>query len=371
MHTIIVDTAAFLRLKNYSLADGKEDDIFVTTSGVVREIRDESSRKNIALLLEVPQIRESSETDFNFVKAFATKTGDIGSLSRTDLEVAALTYKLHRELEPDLPIRTQPVIPVFGNLNCVWSFGDEKKEENQALVADGEDSQTTDNDDDDVSDDGTGWINDENIDDLRDTNGGIKEHAQRESRVICMTSDFALQNLCLQMGLNVKSATGASITSLRLWGKCCRSCDIFIKDSTKLFCRECGHANLCRVPYTVDVNGDIIVDYKKRPKNTRGTVFSVPKNYGKSKKQRPLITCEDSLRMGGRDRMHRHEMKMWSKAGGEIDTICDDNWATRKLLESGKAAGGHAAPALTVGFGRGNPNSNRWRKKQGRRLHAL
>ncbi|SBS81305.1 RNA-binding protein NOB1, putative [Plasmodium ovale] len=67
------------------------------TEGVIKEIKDDNSRKKLNNFLPLLKIGKAEENDINFVKHFAKLTGDYDSLSEVDIEVIALTYMLHRK----------------------------------------------------------------------------------------------------------------------------------------------------------------------------------------------------------------------------------------------------------------------------------
>eukprot|EP00918_Siedleckia_nematoides_P086479 GHVU01190320.1.p1 GENE.GHVU01190320.1~~GHVU01190320.1.p1 ORF type:complete len:463 (+),score=92.28 GHVU01190320.1:129-1517(+) len=104
---VVLDTAAFIRLKDLSQFGGT----CYVTPGVVREIRDAKARQNLQLQAELPQIIEPEEEDEKAVAAFAKQTGDFSSLSPTDIEVIAATRMLHRLSGPSAvrSLRARPL----------------------------------------------------------------------------------------------------------------------------------------------------------------------------------------------------------------------------------------------------------------------
>lgn len=90
---VILDANAFISMMNIKELGIKNR--LVTSSGVIEELKDAKTK---AFFNEIPF--EIEELNYNakslvFVKEFATKTGDIGSLSDIDMELLALAHTLH------------------------------------------------------------------------------------------------------------------------------------------------------------------------------------------------------------------------------------------------------------------------------------
>mgnify|MGYP005844980825 CR=1 FL=1 len=106
-------------------------------------------------------------------------------------------------------------------------------------------------------------------------------------RTACATTDFAMQNVILQMGLELLSVDGVKIRRLKNWVMRCGACfKIYTKnDDTgphgmkRMFCERCGSDMLQRIAASVDgKTGRLRLHMsKKYKKNTRGTKFSLPK----------------------------------------------------------------------------------------------
>jgi RNA-binding protein NOB1 len=148
------------------------------------------------------------------------------------------------------------------------------------------------------------------------------QHAQRkDSRfcyapdastdVCCMTTDFAMQNVLLRMGMRLLSAEGMVMKSVKQWGLQCSGCFRTSHDMARVFCDHCGNQTLVRVALVVDRDGrervlPIPQTVKERLLSTRGTVYALaaPKagrNAGNA------ITSEDALvevRLPARARTH-------------------------------------------------------------------
>ena len=102
--------------------------------------------------------------------------------------------------------------------------------------------------------------------------GGSRTHP----RVGCVTTDFAMQNVLLQMGLKLVALDGSVITRCKQWLLRCDACFFIVKPDTEsglggarqrsaaaanralaksLFCQKCGSATLSRVAYSTDASG--------------------------------------------------------------------------------------------------------------------
>lgn len=99
--------------------------------------------------------------------------------------------------------------------------------------------------------------------------------------VSCITSDFAMQNVLIQMGLRVLTPDGQRITRVKQWALRCFSCFKITRDMEKLFCPQCGNYTLKRVSISVDSSGSIVAFINAKKKiNIRGTKYNMPKNRG-------------------------------------------------------------------------------------------
>jgi rRNA maturation endonuclease Nob1 len=127
--------------------------------------------------------------------------------------------------------------------------------------------------------------------------------------VCCITTDFAMQNVLLQMHLRLLSADGMLIKRLKQWQLKCRACFTVIGDMTRLFCPKCGSDTINRVSVTVDKFGRVKVHAKKQEShNLQGTVFSIPtagrtdragaKSLLKTRFSGGMLLREDQMMMG-------------------------------------------------------------------------
>ncbi|KAK6137617.1 hypothetical protein DH2020_028643 [Rehmannia glutinosa] len=101
-----------------------------------------------------------------------------------------------------------------------------------------------------------------------------------ESSVACITTDFAMQNVLLQIGLRLLAPGGMQIRELHRWVLKCHACSKVTTESGRIFCPTCGNGGTLRkVAVTVSENGIVLA--ARRPRiSLRGTKFSLPMPQG-------------------------------------------------------------------------------------------
>ena len=110
-------------------------------------------------------------------------------------------------------------------------------------------------------------------------------------RCACATTDFAMQNVILQMGMKLVSVDGRTVRRVKQWVTRCSACFTIYsgndgsaigsntKLTSRLFCSKCGSDTLERVSASVDANSGRYKLYmsQRHKKSTRGTIYSLPK----------------------------------------------------------------------------------------------
>lgn len=194
-------------------------------------------------------------------------------------------------------------------------------------------------------------------------------------RTACATTDFAMQNVILQMNLSLLTVDGVKVRRLKSWVTRCGACfTIYTGDqnglgTTRLFCERCGSDFMQRIAASVDgKTGRLKLHLSKKYKtNTRGTKFSLPAPGKGNRFEGDLLLREDQLMTG-----------VWNqkakKARGkkEAQSIFGSDIASN--------VGCHAdltkSDNIKVGFGRRNPNASkggrerRGKKKKGSDVKA-
>ncbi|KAJ5536563.1 D-site 20S pre-rRNA nuclease [Penicillium frequentans] len=327
IHTIVLDAGPILKnTPPLSTLLGQCEEL-ITTPSVVAEIRDPDARLRVETLY-LPFLKQRSPTpkSFNVISEFARKTGDRSVLSRTDIEVLALAYEIEcernggdwrlRSVPGQKRVNGKPPVKEEEKVEGAEANGvdavtegaegaqeitatetvEEPKEEESAPSqvdaptsedvaepAAEEDAPEEDQDEeDDAADsDGGEWITPSNYKKrlARDDAGANSAPETKTMQVATMTTDFACQNVLLQMNLNLLSTTTLQrVQHLKTFIKRCHACFSTTKEMNKQFCPRCGKDTLTRVSCTTTANGQFTMHLKKNMQwNNRGNVFSVPK----------------------------------------------------------------------------------------------
>lgn len=233
----------------------------------------------------------------------------------------------------------------------------------------------------DPNDDGTGWIHPENLPDClardglgattaptpagggadgtsgggtaagggSDDGGGGGGHPPGSVPVGIVTTDFAMQNVALQMGLRLLSVDGRRpVTAVRRHVLRCTPCGLLTREVARRFCGRCGHAALIRLPYTVTADGVAVVAFDPhRPVSTRGTRYSIPKTRGGRAGHAggDLVLAEDVAALRALSAKHSARPK------GSVGLGEGEKYNPGAVLV--------AAQRVRVGYGRRNPNAVR------------
>lgn len=188
------------------------------------------------------------------------------------------------------------------------------------------------------------WITPENI--QRHKHGVKKSEVVEDlSDVACITTDYAMQNVLIGMGLRLLSVNGLSITSIRQHVRRCHACWAveWSMEKTNNFCRNCGGHTLLKAVFTIDADG--VPQYhmsQKAINNKRGTVYSIPKFKG-GRHKTDLILREDALKS---TKLHAHK----KKEENAFEDSIEFGWGT-----VGSQVNTQQAPEQ-FGYGRRNPN---------------
>ncbi|CAI5513306.1 unnamed protein product [Closterium sp. Naga37s-1] len=164
------------------------------------------------------------------------------------------------------------------------------------------------------------------------------------SAVALMTSDYAMQNVALQMGLRLLSAqSGMRIAQVHRWVQRCSACSAVTPDMTRVFCPDCGNGTtLNKVTVTVGVDGVVHAGVRKRH-NIRGSKFSLPMPKGgrTGAAKDPVLREDQLLPKNGRRRFTK-------KKGKPTDVLAPDFVTFFDEVGEGKAGGGGAVNSRAV-----------------------
>ncbi|OJJ48463.1 hypothetical protein ASPZODRAFT_150689 [Penicilliopsis zonata CBS 506.65] len=330
VHTIVLDAGPILKNTpplSTLLAQCEE---LVTTPSVVNEIRDPDARMRVqTLYLPFLKQRSPNPKSISVLSEFARKTGDRAVLSKTDIEVLALAYELEcernggdwrlrsvpgqKQVNGKPPVKEEESKAEQKDNEEITPASTEQHEDSADVDAVAEDLKSTTlepteeiaaseetaepeateeptestedvdvQEEDDPESDGGEWITPSNLKKMQirdETQDASSTPEPKVMQVATMTTDFACQNVLLQMNLNLLStATLQRIRHLKSFIKRCHGCFFTTREMNKQFCPRCGKDTLTRVSCTTDANGQFKMHLKKNMQwNNRGNRFSVPK----------------------------------------------------------------------------------------------
>ncbi|XP_040838375.1 RNA-binding protein NOB1 isoform X2 [Ochotona curzoniae] len=398
---VVADAGAFLR--DAALQDiGKN---IYTIRDVVNEIRDKATRRRLAVLPYELRFKEPYPEYVRLVTEFSKKTGDYPSLSATDIQVLALTYQLeaefvgvsHLKQEPEkakvsssiqhpetplhilgfhLPSKSkhpqdtvdqgqqaqEPEDPAFSSF-MFWRnplpnidqelqelMDDPREEQEEKEEENGFEESKEDSDDD------GGWITPSNIKQVQQE---LEQcDVPKDVRVGCVTTDFAMQNVLLQMGLHVLAVNGMLIREARSYILRCHGCFKTTSDMSRVFCAHCGNKTLKKVSVTVSDDGTLHMHFSRNPKvlNPRGLRYSLPMPKGGKYATNPHLTEDQRF----------PQLRLSRKARQKTNVFAPDYVAGLSPFAENDISSRSAALQLrdsALGGGRRRLNPNASRKK--------
>ncbi|KAI1929350.1 20S-pre-rRNA D-site endonuclease nob1 [Ophidiomyces ophidiicola] len=338
IHTIVLDAGPLIKNTPQISTLLAQSHALLTTPAVVNEIRDPDARQRIeSLYLPFLEQKSPKPESLKIVSDFARKTGDREVLSRTDLEILALAYETECERNGgDWRLRKVPgqqkingTPPPKDQAGAAKDVGALQTEDNLAIkgvsidnaiqgvkkitleenstahqqdagsncalenfspdvtvhpednsdAAEG--NSAGENPQEEASDSDDGWITPSNIK-KHQARDAAKADASAESKtmqVATVTTDFAMQNVLLQMNLNLLSTNNLErIRYLKSYILRCHGCFFTTREMSKQFCPRCGQPTLTRVSCSTSASGEFKLHLKKNMQwNKRGNKFSIPK----------------------------------------------------------------------------------------------
>ncbi|KAG8034158.1 hypothetical protein G9C98_001242 [Cotesia typhae] len=166
--------------------------------------------------------------------------------------------------------------------------------ENQSAEDDDSNDDDKDEDEDEDSDE-AGWITPSNIVKAKKMMDA-DTLSEEPVKVACMTTDFAMQNVLMQMGMHVAALDGRVIKQLRTFIFRCHACYKKTSRMDLVFCPNCGLKTLKKVAVSVDENGveHIHINYKKQLP-VRGKRFSLPTPKGGKHAVNPILSADQPV----------------------------------------------------------------------------
>jgi RNA-binding protein NOB1 len=308
IHSLIVDTGPLIKntISISSMIQGAEQ--IYTTPAVLSEIKDAATRSRVeTTLLPFLKLRNPTPASYEHVAQFSKKTGDFPVLSRQDLGILALAYEIDLERKkeaesekgedggenttstsptapepssseenPTMPeTLPEPTPPVQEPEQATESL-EEDISNLKVSGAPQDDSSPSDLEEDDDGD----WITPSNLaqHQAKDNGVSVRETQPTQLSSATMTTDFAMQNVLLQMQLSLLSPSLQRIQNLRTYILRCHACFLTTKEMDRQFCPRCGQPALNRVSCTTNAKGEFKLHLNKNFQfNNRGNKFSVPK----------------------------------------------------------------------------------------------
>jgi hypothetical protein len=77
----------------------------------------------------------------------------------------------------------------------------------------------------------------------------ISKNKNNNMKTACVTTDFSMQNVLMQMGLNVVSVDGMLVRAAKQWVLRCMACFKVHYEMDRLFCSKCGANHMSRYIY--------------------------------------------------------------------------------------------------------------------------
>lgn len=214
-----------------------------------------------------------------------------------------------------------------------------------------------------LEDDGSDWVGPTNIADARarglELEGlKIKQFDDENNvlaKVACMTTDFTMQNISIQMGMHIMSVDGLLIKTVKQWILRCMACYQLHHDMDRLFCSRCGANHLSRVACSIDAStGELRLHLRKNYQvQTRGTKYSLPKPGSQGRFTGELLLREDQL-------LHGIWRQKCVKIRKDIRSAFGQDVTNDVGIHINKGEN------IKIGLGRSNPNADKGRERRGK-----
>jgi rRNA maturation endonuclease Nob1 len=205
---------------------------------------------------------------------------------------------------------------------------------------------------DEGEDDSKGWSGPGHISSSAWGLGAIEQNDAVDIKVGCITTDYAMQNILLQVGMKLISLEGRLVSKIKQWVLSCRGCFEIEKDMTKMFCSRCGGPTLEKISFFVDKHGNTRYGYRRdREGAKRGMVYGLPAVKGG--RSNDLILREDQLMMG--------KWRQKAQVKGELQSVFGADITGSLGLKIA------ASNNLVVGYGNKNPNAQKGRERRGKK----
>lgn len=264
--------------------------------------------------------------------------------STTDLPAKSLTVQPITHCDEDV----SQIVADVTDVRNVDNIDEEQEPKSPAGIqdvnaVDEEQQEDVPDDDDD------GWITAENVDAHLAEDAGQQDASTKDAgRIECVTTDYSMQNVLIQMGIKVISTDGRRIIKqIKRFVLRCHACSAIERDVTKKFCDKCGNATLHKVAFKVNKKGvaRVFVNHNYKP-NLRGTKYSIPLPRG-GRHNKDLILRADQIDPVKLRRFQKQKARL------DIDVLDPGSF-----YNAGAKFAAHRDLTM-VGYGRRNPNESR------------
>eukprot|EP00596_Hydrurales_sp_CCMP1899_P005261 CAMPEP_0119034088 /NCGR_PEP_ID=MMETSP1177-20130426/1133_1 /TAXON_ID=2985 /ORGANISM="Ochromonas sp, Strain CCMP1899" /LENGTH=695 /DNA_ID=CAMNT_0006991319 /DNA_START=512 /DNA_END=2599 /DNA_ORIENTATION=+ len=183
----------------------------------------------------------------------------------------------------------------------------------------------------------------------------ISKNKNNNMKTACVTTDFSMQNVLMQMGLNVVSVDGMLVRAAKQWVLRCMACFKVHYEMDRLFCSKCGANHMSRVGASVNAKtGELRLHLKANyVVNTLGTKYSIPKPGSRGRYEGELLLREDQLLSG-----------IWRQKNVKIKKNVTSFFGADVTSDVGIHI--NKGQAIVVGMGKKNPNSTKGRERRGK-----
>lgn len=317
IHSLIVDTGPLIHNTISISTIIQSAEHIYTTPAIISEIRDAATRSRVeTTLLPFLTLREPTPASYAFVAQFSKKTGDYPVLSRQDMGILALAYEVDQErkkeekalaasdeVKEDIVTAGEqvedtakvtpkeetaesqaPTSETTANTDPASASNSLEEDMSKLQVGTESRNEPPINEDpapfEEEDDDDGEWITPSNLKEhqAKDSGVSLKESEAIQLSSATMTTDYAMQNVLLQLQLSLISPSMQRIKTLRTYIMRCHACFLTTKEMTKQFCPRCGQPTLNRVSCTTNAKGEFKIHLAKNHQwNNRGNKFSVPK----------------------------------------------------------------------------------------------
>lgn len=144
------------------------------------------------------------------------------------------------------------------------------------------------------------WITASNLKQQRHNDMRHSAVPDEMTAVACVTTDYAMQSVLLQMGLKLLSTDGLLMRSIKQWVLKCSGCFTVTRELDRSFCAKCGNSSLVRLAAIIDQRGNERMlpergaPARVRSTNIRGTKYPMPMPKTGRHAQN-LVLAEDQL----------------------------------------------------------------------------